>query len=190
MVSKSRHQTWQFLWNGTISSMMYMMDCTVTVLPTKRSGVLMSVIHKLISPWTKRAAILQTIFSDAFSWMKNFVFWLKVHWSLLPGVQFTIYLGIGLNNSLTPNRRQAIIWINADPIHWCICGTWGRWVNNNRIKNVCEWQIIPVSAYNVNQLKSHFKAVLQRHDTNTWLQEINSRDQNPICITYAMFSIL
>ena len=28
------------------------------------------------------ASILQTIFSDAFSLMKNFVFWLKFHWSL------------------------------------------------------------------------------------------------------------
>ena len=30
----------------------------------------------------KMAAISQTIFSDAFSWMKHFVFWLKFHWSL------------------------------------------------------------------------------------------------------------
>ena len=30
----------------------------------------------------KMAAISQTIFSDAFSWMKSFVFWLKFHWSL------------------------------------------------------------------------------------------------------------
>ena len=25
---------------------------------------------------------------------------------------------IGLDNGLVPNRRQAIIWIYADPIHW------------------------------------------------------------------------
>ena len=31
----------------------------------------------------KMDAISQTIFSDAFSWMKSFVFWLKFHWSLL-----------------------------------------------------------------------------------------------------------
>ena len=30
----------------------------------------------------KMAAISQTIFSDAFSWMKSFVFWLKFHWGL------------------------------------------------------------------------------------------------------------
>ena len=33
-------------------------------------------------PLDKMAAILQRIFSDAFSWMKSFVFWLKFHWSL------------------------------------------------------------------------------------------------------------
>ena len=27
---------------------------------------------------------------------------------------------IGFDNGLTPNRRQAIIWTNADPIHWRI----------------------------------------------------------------------
>ena len=29
----------------------------------------------------KMTAISQTIFSDAFSWMERFVFWLKFHWS-------------------------------------------------------------------------------------------------------------
>ena len=38
----------------------------------------------------KMAAIPQTIFSDAFSWMKSFVFWLKFHWSLSLRVQLAI----------------------------------------------------------------------------------------------------
>ena len=33
---------------------------------------------------------LDKIFSDAFSWMKNFVLWLKFHWSLFQSVQSTI----------------------------------------------------------------------------------------------------
>ena len=41
-------------------------------------------------PMDKMAAISQTIFSDAFSWMKSFVFWLKFHWSLFPSVQLTL----------------------------------------------------------------------------------------------------
>ena len=42
------------------------------------------------SPLDKVAAISQQIFSDAFSWMKSFVFWLKFHWSLFLMVQLTI----------------------------------------------------------------------------------------------------
>ena len=31
----------------------------------------------------------------------------------------------GLGNGLAPNRRQAIIWANADPIHWRIYAALG-----------------------------------------------------------------
>ena len=41
-------------------------------------------------PLDKMAAISQTIFSNAFSWMKNFVFWLQFHWRLFRRVQLTI----------------------------------------------------------------------------------------------------
>ena len=36
-------------------------------------------------------AMSQTTFSNAFSWMKMFEFRLKVHWSLFPTVQLTIF---------------------------------------------------------------------------------------------------
>ena len=36
-------------------------------------------------------AILQTTFSNAFSWMKMYWFRLKFHWSLFPSVQLTIF---------------------------------------------------------------------------------------------------
>ena len=42
------------------------------------------------SPLDKMTAISQTIFSDAFSWMENFVFWLKFRWGLCLRVQLTI----------------------------------------------------------------------------------------------------
>ena len=32
---------------------------------------------------------------------------------------------IGLDNGLAPNMRQAIIWTNADPIHWRIYASLG-----------------------------------------------------------------
>ena len=41
-------------------------------------------------PLDKMAAILQTIYSDAFLWMKNFVLWLKSYWSVFLSVQLTI----------------------------------------------------------------------------------------------------
>ena len=40
-------------------------------------------------PQDKMAAISQTIFSYAFSWMKRFVFWLKFHYNLFLRVQLT-----------------------------------------------------------------------------------------------------
>ena len=56
----------------------------------------------------KMAAISKTIFSNAFLRMKSVVYRSKFHWS------------IGLDNGLASNRRQAIIWTNANPIHWRI----------------------------------------------------------------------
>ena len=41
-------------------------------------------------PLDKMAAILQTIFSDAFSWMISSVLWLKFHWNLFLRVRLTI----------------------------------------------------------------------------------------------------
>ena len=82
------------------------------------SGLLFKVTCWLTHlPLDKMTAISQTIFSDAFLWMKNFVFWLRLHLSLFPMVQLII---IGSDNGLAPNRRQAIIWTNADPI-WSAC---------------------------------------------------------------------
>ena len=50
-----------------------------------------SYISKSISPLVKMAAVSQTIYLDAFSWMKSFVFWWKFHWSLFLRVQLTIH---------------------------------------------------------------------------------------------------
>ena len=75
-------------------------------------------------PLDKMAAILQTTFLNAFSWLKKFDFWLKFYWNLFLRVQMKI-TGIGLDNGLVPMRRQAIIWINDDPIHWRLYATLG-----------------------------------------------------------------
>ena len=49
-----------------------------------------SATHICDLPLDKIAAISQTIFSDAFSWMKSFMSSLKSHWSLFLRVQLTI----------------------------------------------------------------------------------------------------
>ena len=60
------------------------------------------------------AAISQTIFSDAFSWMKSFIFWFNFHWSLFLSVQLTITQDWSRYNGLV--HWQAIIWTNADSV--------------------------------------------------------------------------
>ena len=35
-------------------------------------------------------------------------------------------ISIGSDNGLASNRRQVIIWTNADPSHWCKCAALGR----------------------------------------------------------------
>ena len=46
------------------------------------------VLNHILTHWGrgKMAAIFQTTFSNAFSWMEMYRFWLKFHWSLLPWV--------------------------------------------------------------------------------------------------------
>ena len=73
-------------------------------------------------PLHKMATISQSTFWNAFSWMKNFVFWFEFHWSLFLRVQLTIF---HLDSGLAPIRRQAIIWTNAGPVHWRIYAALG-----------------------------------------------------------------
>ena len=43
---------------------------------------------------------------------------------MFPSVQLTI-TNIGLDSGLAPNRQHAIIWTNAEPIHWRIYAALG-----------------------------------------------------------------
>ena len=49
------------------------------------------IVHLTHGGRDKMAAIFQTTFSNAFSWMKIFTFWLRFHWSLFTRVQLTIF---------------------------------------------------------------------------------------------------
>ena len=37
-----------------------------------------------------------------------------------------LWVGVGSDNGLVPNRQQAIIWSNADPVRWCIYAALGE----------------------------------------------------------------
>ena len=57
------------------------------------SSVLLHIQNQYLTHWDrdKMAAILQTTFSNTFSWMKIYEFWLRFHWSLILRVQLTIF---------------------------------------------------------------------------------------------------
>ena len=84
-----------------------------------------------LAPPGQMATFSLTIFSDAFSWIQSFVFRLKFHRSSFLRVLFTMTQR-WFRWWLVPNRRQSIIWTNADLIHWRIyaaLGGGGRGVN-------------------------------------------------------------
>ena len=56
----------------------------------KNNKNILLLFNELISPLDKMAAISRTMFSDASSRMKMFVFWLKFHWGFFLRVQLTI----------------------------------------------------------------------------------------------------
>ena len=70
--------------------------------------------HPLVNNWgrDKMAVIVQTIFSNVFSWIRMFAFRLKF---LLLRVQLK-HSNIGSDNGSAPTRRQATIWINDGSI--------------------------------------------------------------------------
>ena len=61
------------------------------------------------------AAISQTISSNAFLYEN---FWIFIEMcSLVSNWKHVI---IDLDNGLTPNRQQAIIWTNGGVVYWCV----------------------------------------------------------------------
>ena len=65
----------------------------------------------------KMVNILETTFSNVFSWMKIIAFWFKFHWSLFIRVQLTN--DHCFREWLGAKKRQAITWTNDDPAQWC-----------------------------------------------------------------------
>ena len=61
------------------------------------------------------AAIFQTTFSNAYSWMKRYEFQSRLHCRLFPRVQLNF--SIGADNGLVPTKGQAIIRTNVDMLN-------------------------------------------------------------------------
>ena len=96
--------------------------CKSFVCKTTVSCYIQTSLYWLNSLLDKMAAISHTTFSNAFSWMKGFVFRFKFHWSLFPWVQLTVsqhWFGQWLGT-------EVITWSNADPVYRCICVALGR----------------------------------------------------------------
>ena len=68
-------------------------------------------------PLDKMATILADIFNCIFL-NENDRIPIKISLKFVPNVPINNLLSVGSDNGLAPNRRQAIIWTNAYPIHW------------------------------------------------------------------------
>ena len=88
-------------------------------------------LRPLLTHWgrDKMAAIFQTIFSNAFSWMKMYEFRLKFHWSLFLRVQLTISQYWFRYNQYSPVGSKPLSepMMVSLPTH--ICVTRPQWVN-------------------------------------------------------------
>ena len=111
----------------------------------------------------KMAVISQTTFSNAFSCMKKFEFWLKFHWSLFLRVQLTItkHWFKWWHDGLVLNRWQAIIWTNADLLLWRLYVGLGGDELMQKIRNsrglameLCHFCIKPL----INALELHLQS--------------------------------
>ena len=101
------------------------------------------------------AVISQTTFSNAFSWMKNFVFWFEFHWGLFLRVQSTIiqhwfrkWFGADQATSHYLNH----CWLSS-MTH--ICGTRERWVNEVPIKRKLFPCVVSPLGYKWHLLGNH-----------------------------------
>ena len=100
----------------------------ITCLSSDSIQIVNSLRQRLIH-WglNKMATIFQTIFLNAFSWMKSFVFWLRFHLRLLLRVKMTIrYMYHWFRNWLGAIRQEAITWTNVFQYLYCHMASLGH----------------------------------------------------------------
>ena len=121
-------------------------------------------------PLDKMATVSQTIFSDAFSWMKMFEFWLKFHWSLFPSVQLTISQHSGLDTNGCPFGNSKFILL-SDNLNVCL------WLSACQVEKIIQ---LNNSLSTIESTGSYFRKV-QTHLPCSALVLANS-----ICFIYAL----
>ena len=72
-------------------------------------------------PPGQKGTISQNMFSDAFSWMRGFVFWLKFHWNLFLRVQLTTRWVDG-----TPTTEVTPVTISGRSLYLTLVTKWSR----------------------------------------------------------------
>ena len=84
-------------------------------------GKLFWVNYGSLTHWgqSKMAATFQMTFSNRFSWMKMYEFWLKFNWSLFLGVQLTMFQHSGAEDKIfyknKVNTMATDAWLPASP---------------------------------------------------------------------------
>ena len=97
------------------------------------------------TPIDKMAAISQATFSDAFSRMKNFVFWLEFHWSLFlrvqsRGSQHWFRLWLGAEQATSHYLDQC--WLSSWPLTAVLAGACLYFIRYLQRKVACHFNII------------------------------------------------
>ena len=92
------------------------------------------------SPLTKVAAIWQTTFSNAYSWVKSFVFWLVFHWSLFLRVKLTILWDLYIFHTASNRKRSTPDGLPSSSeshgrVHEGTCH-WSAWFNSSPLTKV------------------------------------------------------
>ena len=113
--------------------------------------------------WGKMAAILQTAFSNAFSWMKMYEFGLIFHWSLFLSFQLTIsqYL-VFWTHKIHPIYHThgwdigCLLWVFRE--HWLHHNHTGMYIFVSSLNSASKWLRVGFSSFGYKENMRAIKA--------------------------------
>ena len=123
-------------------------------------GVVIIWQYQLISPSTKWPLFCRRSFQMHFRKLKVLYFYHNVIEVCYQGSNWQ-FLCTSLDNGLAPNRRQAIIWNNAEPIHWRIYVAPGADELNHPTEFGLIVKNLPITSVHVVTLFKHPKLLLK-----------------------------